>query len=317
MESVIQPVPREILKAELTNEKFVRYTNNGGNKLYVVTAHDSPNVMQEIGRLREISFRAAGGGTGLRVDIDEFDVSHTHPYKQLIVWDSKAKEILGGYRYIHGALAEIKDLATSELFSFSEAFINKYLPRTIELGRSFVQPNYQSTRLRSKGLYALDNLWDGLGALVLRYPEVNYFFGKVTMYLSYNQEARNMLLYFLHKHFEDKDKLVRPYKSLNININESQMKALFTGSNYKEDYRILSKEVRGLGENIPPLINSYMNLSPSMRVFGTAINEGFGSVEETGILIKISDIYAEKIERYTAPLRRMAQRLKVRWWTQR
>ena len=317
MEPVIQHVPKQILKAELTTEKFVRYTNNGGNKLYVVTAHDSPNVMQEIGRLREISFRASGGGTGKRVDIDEFDVSESNPYKQLIVWDPKAKEILGGYRYIHAGIGNEKDLATSELFCFSEAFTNKYLPRTIELGRSFVQPNYQSTRLRSKGLYALDNLWDGLGALVLRYPEVNYFFGKVTMYVSYNQEARNMLLYFLQKHFEDTDKLVAPIHPLNINFNLAKLQSLFTGSDYKEDYRILSREIRNLGENIPPLINSYMNLSPSMRVFGTAVNTEFGGVEETGILIKISDIYAEKIDRYTAPLRRIAQRFRARWWIQR
>ncbi len=317
MEQVIQPIAKEILRAELTPEKFVRYTNNGGNKLYVVTAHDSPNIMQEIGRLREISFRAAGGGTGKRVDIDEFDISETHPYKQLIVWDPKNKEILGGYRYIHAGVGEVKDLATSELFTFSDNFVNKYIPRTIELGRSFVQPNYQSTQLRSKGLYALDNLWDGLGALVLRYPEVNYFFGKVTMYLSYNDEARNMLLYFLQKHFEDKDKLVIPIHPLKVNIDENHMAALFTGKDYKEDYKILSKEVRSLGENIPPLINSYMNLSPSMRVFGTSLNPGFGSVEETGILIKISDIYAEKIERYTAPVRRMAQKLRARWWIQK
>ncbi|MDR2359613.1 MAG: GNAT family N-acetyltransferase [Prevotellaceae bacterium] len=317
MEPVIQPVPKQILKAELTTEKFVRYTNNGGNKLYVVTAHDSPNIMQEIGRLREISFRASGGGTGKRVDIDEFDMSESNPYKQLIVWDPKAKEILGGYRYIHAGIGNEKDLATSELFRFSEAFTNKYLPRTIELGRSFVQPNYQSTRLRSKGLYALDNLWDGLGALVLRYPEVNYFFGKVTMYVSYNQEARNMLLYFLQKHFEDTDKLVIPIHPLMVNFNTVKLQSLFTGSDYKEDYRILSREVRNLGENIPPLINSYMNLSPSMRVFGTAVNTEFGGVEETGILIKISDIYAEKIDRYTAPLRRIAQRFRARWWIQR
>jgi hypothetical protein len=317
MEPVIQPIPKQILKAELTSEKFVRYTNNGSNKLYVVTAHDSPNVMQEIGRLREISFRAAGGGTGKRVDIDEFDVSETNPYKQLIVWDPKAKEILGGYRYIHAGIGNEKDLATSELFRFSEAFSNKYLPRTIELGRSFVQPNYQSTRLHSKGLYALDNLWDGLGALVLRYPDVNYFFGKVTMYVSYNQEARNMLLYFLQKHFEDTDKLVAPIHPLSINFNLAKLQSLFTGSDYKEDYRILSREIRNLGENIPPLINSYMNLSPSMRVFGTAINTEFGDVEETGILIKISDIYAEKIDRYTAPIRRIAQRFRARWWIQR
>jgi hypothetical protein len=318
MEPVIQPIPKKVLRAELSAEKFVRYTNNGGNKLYVITAHDSPNVMLEIGRLREISFRAAGGGTGHRVDIDEFDTNEIHPYKQLVVWDPKAKEILGGYRYIHaGVMGEESELATSQLFHFSETFLNKYLPRTIELGRSFVQPNYQSTGLRSKGLYALDNLWDGLGALVLRYPEVNYFFGKVTMYMSYNKAARDIILYCLHKHFEDKDKLVVPIHPLDINFNNETLSRLFTGTSYKEDYRILSREVRNLGENIPPLINSYMNLSPSMRVFGTAINHHFGGVEETGILIKISDIYAEKIERYTAPLRRIAQRFRARWWIQR
>jgi hypothetical protein len=317
MEAVIPPINRKTIQQELTAEKFVRYTNNGGNKLYVVTAHDSPNIMLEIGRLREISFRTAGGGTGKSVDIDEFDTNELHPYKQLIVWDPKAKEILGGYRYIYAGDVTTHELATSEIFSFSENFINKYLPRTIELGRSFVQPNYQSTQLRSKGLYALDNLWDGLGALVLRYPEVNYFFGKVTMYVSYNTDARNILLYFLRKHFADHDNLVTPTHPLQTNMDEDYMKRLFVGNNYKEDYIILQREVRALGENIPPLINSYMKLSPSMRVFGTSINPFFGDVEETGILIKINDIYAEKIDRYTAPVRRMAQRLRTRWWVQR
>jgi hypothetical protein len=317
MEAVIPPINRKAIIQELTAEKFVRYTHNGGNKLYVVTAHDSPNIMLEIGRLREISFRAAGGGTGKSVDIDEFDTNEVHPYKQLIVWDPKAKEILGGYRYLYAGNVTIHELATSEIFSFSETFFNKYLPRTIELGRSFVQPNYQSTQLKSKGLYALDNLWDGLGALVLRYPEVNYFFGKVTMYVSYNVEARNILLYFLRKHFADHDNLVTPMHPLQTNTDEEHMKNLFVGTNYKEDYVILQREVRALGENIPPLINSYMKVSPSMRVFGTAINPFFGDVEETGILIKINDIYAEKIERYTAPVRRMAQRLRTRWWVQR
>jgi len=316
MEAVIAPVDKKTLMRELTPGKFVRYTNNGGNKLYVVTAHDSPNVMHEIGRLREITFRAAGGGTGKRMDVDTFDTNE-NPYKQLIVWDPKAKEILGGYRYIYTGTVKETELATSELFSFSPKFSDKYLPRTVELGRSFVQPNYQSTQLRSKGLYALDNLWDGLGALVLRYPEVNYFFGKVTMYTTYNTEARNMLLYFLRKHFADHEKLVVPIHPLEINMDEERMKKIFVSADYKEDYTILSKEVRALGENIPPLINSYMKLSPSMKVFGTAINPGFGGVEETGILIKISDIYAEKIERYTAPIRRMAQRLRARWWVQR
>ncbi len=316
MEAVIPPIDRKIVESELSADKFVRHTSNGGNKLYVVTSHDSPNVMREIGRLREISFRAAGGGTGKSLDLDEFDTG-ANAYRQLIVWDPKAKEILGGYRYIHAGTCKVEELATSELFSFSEIFQNKYLPRTIELGRSFVQPNYQSTRLRSKGLYALDNLWDGLGALVLRYPEVNYFFGKVTMYVSYNTEARNMLLYFLKKHFSDEERLVVPIHPLAVNIDEERMEKLFTGKDYKEDYRILSREVRLLGENIPPLINSYMNLSPSMKVFGTALNPGFGGVEETGILISISDIYAEKLDRYTGPVSRIAKRIGARWWIQR
>lgn len=314
MEPIIAPVDRKLIERELTLDKFVRYTNNGGNLLYVINYHDSPNTMQEIGRLREMSFRAAGGGTGKSVDIDEFDIGKNY-YHQLIVWDPKAKEILGGYRYIHAGSCDIKDLATAELFNFSDKFVEEYKPQTIELGRSFVQPNYQSTRLRSKGLYALDNLWDGLGALVLKYPDVNYFFGKVTMYGTYNTEARDMLLYFLRKHFSDNEGLVSPINPLLSNPDIDKMEHMFTGLTYKEDYKILSKEIRSHGENIPPLINSYMNLSPSMKVFGTAINHTFGDVEETGILIKISDIYAEKIERYVGTIRKMMHRL--RWFNKR
>ena len=312
MKPTIAPIDRKLIERELTLDKFVRYTNNGGNLLYVVNYHDSPNIMHEIGRLREISFRAAGGGTGESEDIDEFDVAKKNYYHQLIVWDSKAKEILGGYRYIHAGQCEIEDLATSELFHFSDKFIEEYKPYTIELGRSFVQPNYQSTRLRSKGLYALDNLWDGLGALVVKYPDVNYFLGKVTMYGTYDTQARDVLLYFLRKHFSDNENLITPIHPLETHPDLNMLEKLFTGNDYKEDYKILSKEIRSHGENIPPLINSYMNLSPSMKVFGTAINHGFGDVEETGILIKISDIYAEKIERYVGTIRKMMHRL--RWF---
>ncbi len=314
MEAIIAPVDRRLIESELTKEKFVRHTSRGGNLLYVITYHDSPNTMHEIGRLREIAFRSAGGGTGKSVDIDEFDMQE-NPYKQLIVWDPKEREIVGGYRYIVANSCKIDQLATSELFIFSQKFIDKYIPYTIELGRSFVQPEYQSSRLKHKGIYALDNLWDGLGALVVKYPQVNYFFGKVTMYVSYNVEARNMLIYFLRKHFSDHDELVIPIHPLITKARNDKMEAIFTGNDYKEDYKILSKKIREVGEHIPPLINSYMNLSPSMKVFGTAINEHFGGVEETGILVKISDIYSEKMERYVGPLRKVANRIRriSRW----
>ncbi len=313
MEPVIHPVDRKLITEELSTEKFIRNTRKGDNKLYEITAQNAPNTMREIGRLREISFRLAGGGTGKCIDIDEFDTDPVFPYKQLIVWDPKDEEIIGGYRYIQCAGIKPENMATSELFTFSDEFVNDYLPFTIELGRSFIQPNYQGTNIRHKGLYALDNLWDGLGALVVRFPKVKFFFGKVTMYTSYHLKARNMLLNFLNKFFEDEKKLVIPISSLDFDQNNPYYKSMFDDE-YKEAYKSLSREVRSLGENIPPLINSYMNLSPSMKVFGTAINEHFGGVEETGILVSIPDIYPEKIERHISPLRKLAYKLRPKWW---
>lgn len=302
MEKIIPEISREVIEAELTRDKFIRKTNNADNLLYIITAEDSPNVMQEIGRLREISFREAGGGTGKSVDIDEYDLGE-NAYKQLIVWDPSEKEILGGYRFHvcnkDDCCSEGKiKLATAQLFHFSEKFINEYLPHTIELGRSFVQPKYQSTNRMSKALYALDNLWDGLGTLVIDYPDKEYFFGKVTLYKNYNKRARNLLLYFLQKHFPDKEGIVVPIVPLQLDINEEEMKNIFTGTSYLEDYKILSQKVRAFGENIPPLINAYMNLSPSLKTFGTVDNPFFGHVEETAIMITINEMYKKKVERH-------------------
>ncbi len=305
MKEIIPPVARELLEAELTPEKFQRKTNKAENEIYILTSVDSPNLMREIGRLRELTFRSAGGGIGEELDIDQYDVSKKNPYKQLIVWDPANKEILGGYRYIHCSGLE-KDargevpLATAHLFNFSDEFVSGYLPSVIELGRSFVQPEYQSTKAGSKALFALDNLWDGLGALMIDYPEVKYFFGKVTMYTHYNQEARNLILYFFSKFFSAPDQLVWPKKPMTYNADLEKLKILFEGKDYDEAYRILSHEVRMLGENIPPLINAYMNLTPNMRTFGTAISDEFGDVEETGILISIEDIYDIKIDRHVS-----------------
>jgi len=317
MEPVIRPIDRKLLLKELTHDKFIRNTRKGDNKLYEITAHDSPNIMKEIGRLREISFRLAGGGTGKSCDIDAYDVHPKNYYRQLIVWDPKDQELIGGYRYIKCTGLKEDQLATRELFYYSDQFISEYLPFTIELGRSFIQPNYQSTSIKRKGLYALDNLWDGLGALMLKYPMNRYFFGKVTMYTSYNIRARNTLLNFLNQYFSDPNQLAYPLDAIDFDNENPYYNELFAGKEYKEAYKILSKEVRVLGENIPPLINSYMNLSPTMKVFGTAINTKFGGVEETGILVNIEDIYPEKIERYISPIRLFAQNLKNKWWKNR
>ena len=298
MEDIIAPIDKEVLKSELTQDRRLRFTNKSHNEIYVVTAHNAPNVMKEIGRLREIAFRAAGGGTGKSMDIDEYDIM-PNPYNQLIVWNPEAEEILGGYRYLFGDEVEYDDhgkpvLATAHMFDFSEKFLKEYLPYTVELGRSFVTLEYQSSRAGSKGLFALDNLWDGLGALTVINPNMKYYFGKMTMYPSYHRQGRDMILYFLNKHFHDAEKLITPVRPLELETDPAILEDIFSCDSFKDDYRILNAEVRKLGYNIPPLVNAYMGLSPTMRMFGTAINYGFGDVEETGILIAVDEILEQK-----------------------
>ena len=298
-QSIIPPIDKELLRKELTPERQLRMTNKSNNEIYVVTWHQAPNVVREIGRLREIAFRAAGGGTGKELDLDEFDTCE-NCYKQLVVWNPQEEEIIGGYRYILGTDVDVDEngqpiLATSHMFHFSDRFMKEYMPYTIELGRSFVTLEYQNTSKNgSKSLFALDNLWDGLGALTVIKPNVRYFFGKMTMYPSYIRRGRDMILYFLKKHFDDKDHLIIPMKPLKIESDESEFAQIFCEQDFREDYKILNSEIRKLGYNIPPLVNAYMGLSPTMKLFGTAINYGFGDVEETGILIAVDEILEQK-----------------------
>ncbi len=310
MKKVIQPLPRELIEKELSRDKFVRDTNNGNKEIYVITHHDSPNTMQEIGRLREISFRDAGGGTGQEIDIDAYDTAEV-PFKQLIVWHPEEREIVGGYRYIHGKDIQVDPdgtvhSATAGLFKFTPKFINDFLPVCIELGRSFIQPLYQASFNIRKGIYSLDNLWDGLGAMVVDNPDVKHFFGKFTMYTHYNRTARDLLLYFLKIHFPDRDGLLYPHDPVEFETDEQFLKNTFSGDHFDADFKILFQVIRNYKENIPPLVNAYINLSPSMQIFGTAINDHFGGVEETGMLITIDDIYDMKKNRHLSTYKKDA-----------
>ena len=297
-DNIIAPIDKSLLKQELNSNTFIRKTNKGGNEIYIVNHLNAPNVLQEIGRLRELTFRAAGGGTGNPIDLDKYDTSENY-YSQLIVYSPDEQEIVGGYRFIKGTHCINKhgepELSTVNYFRLSDTFKKEYLPYTIELGRSWIQPMFQSGEKARIGLFALDNLWDGLGALVVDNPDVKYLYGKVTMYPDYNREGRNALLSFLHYYFPDKDNLLTPLHPLQ---REEDFTHLFSGKEFKEGYKDLKTFIREREENIPPLINSYMGLSETMKVFGTAINPDFGGVEETGILITIADIFPEKKERH-------------------
>ncbi|MBK1439571.1 GNAT family N-acetyltransferase [Parapedobacter sp. ISTM3] len=308
MQEIIAPVERNSIKKELTQEVFVRYTNNGNNEIYLINHHNAPHTVREIGRLRELTFRAAGGGTGMALDLDYNDTC-LGAYDQLIAWNPEDEEIIAGYRLIKckdvgvNSDGEI-NLSTAHYFHFSPKFIQEYLPYTIELGRSFVQPKYQPGKDNRKGLFSLDNLWDGLGAVVKLNPDVKYLFGKVTMYPHYNREARDLLIYFMHHYFPDHERLVWPINPLGYVGDPAPYKQLFDGLEYKDGYKVLNSRVRALGENIPPLINTYMNLSSTMKTFGTAVNDEFGTVEETGIMITIDDIFESKKERHISTYER-------------
>lgn len=299
MKAPIPAIDRRLIKAELTDETFLRYTCYGHREVHIITAHNAPNTMLEIGRLRELTFREAGGGTGKDVDIDEFDTMPS-PYKQLVVWDAENEEFVGGYRFIEGADVTFTPdgsplLSTTEIFKFTPRFLTEILPHIIELGRSFVQPKYQSAR---NGIFSLDNLWDGLGGLIHTHPELQGFFGKVTMYEQFNKEARDTLLYYVQKYYADPDRLVYPIEPLRLETDPARLAALYEGLPLEKAYKAMSRRVRELGESVPPLFNSYLKLSPTMRSFGTAINPHFGGVEETGILIRIAEIYPSKKERH-------------------
>lgn len=302
MEEIIPKIDRDLILGELTPERLLRQTNKANNLIYIIDAHNAPNTMREIGRLREIAFRASGGGTGKPCDIDDYDLM-SPPCRQLIVWDPVAQEIVGGYRFILGKDVVIRPdgrprIATSHMFDFSSKFLNDYLPTTLELGRSFVSTDYQASGAGAKALYSLDNLWDGLGALTVVYPDIQYLFGKVTMYPSFGPYGRDLILCFLRKHFYDRSGLVSPINPLTSNADSDDLRSIFKGTNFKEDYKILHSIIRKMGKNIPPLVNAYMSLSPTMKMFGTAINHEFGDVEETAIFLKISEIVEEKKRRH-------------------
>ena len=301
-EKIIDPVEVAVIEEELRGH-LLRKSNKAGNEIYVFDGLECPNAMREVGRLREVAFRTSGGGSGLNCDVDQYDYLPSHPYKQLVVWTPDEKEIVGGYRYIHGRDVQFDSegvpmLTSAHLFGYSEKFLKEYLPYTIELGRSFIRPEYQSTKRGTKSLFALDNLWDGLGALMVSVPDTRYFFGKATIYPSYGIEACQLLFYFLRKYFGDTENLVYPHRPMPIPNDDERLSKVFTGKNYKEDYVILKEEAKKLGRTIPPLVNAYMSLSPTMRIFGTSVNDEFGDVWETGLIVKIADIFEDKKARH-------------------
>ena len=299
---VIPPVETALLESELEGH-LLRPSNKADNLIYDITAHECPNVMREIARLREISYRDGGGATGNEMDIDEMDTM-AKPYHQLIVWDPEHKQIIGGYRYLIGTDAEIRDgqpfITSAHLFHYSDRFIREYLPHTIEFGRAFVQPMYQKREMGAKALFALDNIWDGIGAVLYNHPEVRWMIGKVTIYPDYNLTARELIYAYLRRYHAGEEGLFAPYNPLPF-TEETEVGLPFVGEDKQENYHILQRAVREQGTVIPPMFSAYLNLTNELQFFGNAVNDELANVYETGIMVDIQTVYPEKLERYMTP----------------
>ncbi len=302
MDKIIDPVPLDLILSELGEDRKFMDTNKGGNEIYILDCNTAPNTLREIGRLREISYRNSGGGSGKALDLDEYDFLD-NPYKQLIVWDPDAKAIIGGYRFLPGKDAVIGPdgqprITSSHLFRYSETFVKEYLPKSMELGRSFVVPDYQSSKAGAKALFTMDNLWDGIAGAVMAYKGVDYFFGKMTIYASYDKSALALIMRFLAKHFPDPEGLAAPYKPVVSDADPRLLDLILCEDDLKADFRCLKKAIHDLGTSIPPLVNSYINSSSTMKIFGSTIAEDFSDTIETGLMIRFSEMYPEKRDRH-------------------
>ena len=300
MKPIIPPVDSSLLVKELEGH-LLRPTNKANNLIYDITAHECPNVMREIARLREISYREGGGATGNEMDMDDMDTM-ARPYHQLIVWDPERLQIIGGYRYLLGSEAEIRNgqpyITSAHLFHYSERFIRDYLPSTIEFGRAFVQPEYQTREAGVKALFALDNIWDGIGALVHNHPQLRWMIGKVTIYPDYNATARELIYTYLNRYHRGEEGLFGPYQALPVQPIANDP---FEGDDALANYHILQHAVREQGTVIPPMFSAYLNLTNDLLFFGNAINDELANVYESGIMVDIATILPEKKERYILP----------------
>lgn len=280
---------RELQKAEL-----VCRLRGSQSEVYSFDGGVCRGLMAEVWRLRDEAF----GGVGVRLDdgcaMQQGDVDGT--YRQLIVWDVRRGAIAGGYRYAVGGEVVAERLSLARYFNLSERFVTEFLPRGLELGRTFVAVEYQRSAARS-ALYALSDLWQGLSRVVIG-RGIRYLFGRVTLYPELGIRARNLLLGFMRYGFPCREPLMVAHRPLNSGISRRSFRRLFVGETVEENYKILTQRMRSMHRNIPPMISSYMRLSPSMQCFDSYVNEDLGGAVEVAIMLDKEEFYDDVKRRY-------------------
>lgn len=289
--TIAHPQDRRSLKQELREAELLGETSDG-KKIYLFDYKPDSAVMQEVGRLREISFRCVGEGTGEKKDIDKYD----RYYRHLILWDEEDLEIAGAYRLaeahklIHD---EHSPLYSETLFQYSDA-MKPYFEQGIELGRSFVQPRYWGRR-------SLDYLWYGIGAYLKKHPEVRYMFGPVSLSNSYPKPAKDMLIWFYQHYFGDENQLATanmPY-TLSHDVHQN-LSTLFCGTDYKADFKILKEQLDYMGVSVPTLYKQYSELCTAGGVcfMDFSVDADFNYCVDGLVMVDMHYVKENKYQRY-------------------
>ncbi len=286
---------RRDIKKELKNAELLGQTKDG--KIIYLYEWSSANatLLNEIGRLRELSFRQVGEGVNKKRDIDKYD----RYYKHIVLWDNEDLEIVGAYRI--GITSEIvkahslEALYTYSLFDYKEGF-NNYLENSIELGRSFVQPKYWGSR-------ALDYLWQGIGAYLRNNPQIKYLYGGVSISQSYPKVAKDMILHFYESYFGAKEQIVEAQIPYHFDFNDEYMKVFQSEllyDNYKEDFKTLKKALGFLELSVPTLYKQYADLceEDGIKFCAYNIDKDFSDCVDSFIVLSVDRIKEKQRARY-------------------
>ena len=264
-----------------------------GMVIYLYQYQGSSPLFRELGRLREIAFRAVGEGSGNRRDIDKYDMHYQH----LVLWDEHALELVGAYR-----LACAQDvieqhsqsgLYTDSLFNYTQD-MTPYFKQGIELGRSFVQPKYW-------GRKSLDYLWYGIGAFINRYPQYRYLFGAVSVSNALPEQAKSLLVHYYQHYYGCEKSLATPNNAFRHTPDQqTQCTNLFEGNNIKEDFVELKHILANMGTHVPTLFKQYTELCEpnGVKFLSFSIDPQFNNCIDGLVLVDLEKVKPSKAKRY-------------------
>lgn len=293
---IIPPVDKALLREEFARATEWPEASHGAIKLYCIDV-GFPAILREIGRLREIAFRSGGGGTGEVLDLDRFDTDPYYRFRQLVVWDSEEEAIAGGYRFVYGYDVHLNgqgqpDIPSAHIFRFSENFIRDGLPRTMELSRSFIAAQYQrKLDAARKSIFILDCLFKGI-CIASRMGNTPDVFGKVTFYPDYPADAFALLTAAMEKHcYGGED--IAPVQAYTVPPS-TETAQILTHDDFRSDFRALAATLLKRGQYLPPILKSYINLTTTLKYYGSALNDEFGNVVEMGLRLHMPDLNPDR-----------------------